>query len=251
MGIPSSMSLSRLLSLLVCIGGSCGPAALAEEATAASTALPSFDRRLLLEDPAFTSANVSIGDVDRDGKLDLILVKGRHWPLQNLLLRGDGRGHFQAPEPAGPGPDRSYTAELVDLDKDGDLDLVVSNDSPDPKRILHNDGAGRFREVQAFGEPHWNTRHVSVLDANGDGLLDVIAANRGAEATESFLCLGLPRGPSAPRARATGRPSWRTSTETDTWTSPSLPRVPVPARTDAGTTAVATSYRSRRRASTT
>ena len=129
----------------------------------------SFERTLLLEDSAATSANVSIGDVNGDGHLDILLVKGRHWPLQNLLMTGDGEGRFAAPVPVGPGPDRSYSGELVDLDGDGDLDLVVSNDSPDPKRILHNDGSGVFTEVARFGTEAWNTRYVAVAEVDGDG----------------------------------------------------------------------------------
>ncbi|WP_439106111.1 FG-GAP repeat domain-containing protein [Congregibacter sp.] len=155
----------------------------------------SFGKRFALEDEAFTSANVSIGDTNGDGHLDVILVKGRHWPLQNLVRYGDGAGGFAAASSIGPGPDRSYTGELVDLDGDGDLDMLVSNDSPDPKRVLHNDGLGKFTEVQQFGSPEWNTRHVSVADLNGDGHLDLIAANRGGRApTSSFVCFGKANG---------------------------------------------------------
>jgi hypothetical protein len=154
-----------------------------------------FERVLPLEDSAYTSGNVSVGDVNGDGRLDVLLVKGRHWPLQNLVRLGDGQGRFSPPRPVGPGPDRSYTGALVDLDDDGDLDLVVSNDSPDPKRVLHNDGTGAFREVQEFGSPDWNTRHVSVADLDGDGRPDVVVANRGGRAgTDSFVCFGAPAG---------------------------------------------------------
>lgn len=154
-----------------------------------------FQRSLALEDAAFTSANLAIGDLNGDGHLDALLVKGRHWPLQNLVRFGDGAGHFSEAKPVGPGPDRSYTGELVDLDADGDLDMLVSNDSPDPKRILHNDGNGLFTEVQQFGSPDWNTRHLSVADLNSDGLQDIIVANRGGkQGTESFVCFGMKGG---------------------------------------------------------
>ena len=67
-----------------------------------------FQRQMLLEDSAATSANVSIGDVNADGHQDLLLVKGRHWPLENLVLLGDGTGDFAPPVPLGGGADRSY-----------------------------------------------------------------------------------------------------------------------------------------------
>ncbi|WOJ97007.1 VCBS repeat-containing protein [Congregibacter brevis] len=155
----------------------------------------SFTQGLTLEEEAYPSANASIGDTNGDGHLDIVLVKGRHWPLQNLVRYGDGEGGFSPISSIGPGPDRSYTGELFDLDGDGDLDMLVSNDSPDPKRVLHNDGQGVFTEVQQFGSPDWNTRHLSVADLNGDGLSDVIAANRGGrKTTDSFVCFGVAMG---------------------------------------------------------
>jgi len=47
----------------------------------------SFDRSIYLEASAATSASVSAGDVNADGHQDIVLVKGRHWPLENLGLR--------------------------------------------------------------------------------------------------------------------------------------------------------------------
>lgn len=155
----------------------------------------SFRVGVYLEDSSYTSANASVGDVNGDGHLDVVLVKGRHWPLQNLVRFGDGMGSFADAVAIGSGADRSYTGELIDLDADGDLDLIVSNDSPDPKRVLHNTGQGDFVEVQQFGEPQWNTRHIAVADLNNDGLFDVVAANRGgSEGTDSFVCFGTDGG---------------------------------------------------------
>jgi hypothetical protein len=42
--------------------------------------LPDFNRYIMLEATADTTANVSMGDFDGDGHLDIILVKVRHLP---------------------------------------------------------------------------------------------------------------------------------------------------------------------------
>ena len=49
-----------------------------------------------LEATSEESANVSIGDLDGDGDLDLVLAKGRHSPLVNQVLINDGRAGFAA-----------------------------------------------------------------------------------------------------------------------------------------------------------
>ncbi|MCC6241992.1 MAG: VCBS repeat-containing protein [Gemmatimonadaceae bacterium] len=155
-----------------------------------------FDRVQLLESEGVTSASVSIGDVDGDGDLDLILAKGRHWPLHNQVLRNDGRAQFAA-TPLADSADRTYSAALADLDGDGDLDMVVSNDRPDQKLVYLNDGAGHYRVGSRFGEPTWSTRYVTVADVNGDQRPDLLVANRSsnpANPRPSFVCLNAGNG---------------------------------------------------------
>ncbi|MBM4193667.1 MAG: MBL fold metallo-hydrolase [Gemmatimonadetes bacterium] len=192
------------------------PTAPEAQAVTAGAGARSFVRALALEDSGFTSANASIGDVNRDGHLDIVLVKGRHWPLQNLVMLGNGNGTFQKPLPVDTAADRSYSGVLVDLDRDGALDIVVSNDAPDEKKVYRNDGTGRFALVSKFGKPEWNTRHVAVGDVSGDGIPDLVLANRGSrEPTASFLCLGLGGGRIAERCQEVSRGSATTITMAD------------------------------------
>lgn len=166
--------------------------------TAAATPVAeprTFDRVLQLETTSETSANVSIGDLNNDGHPDLVLAKGRHWPLVDRVLLGDGHGNFPNAFDLGAASDRSYSGLLVDLDGDGDLDVVISNDNPDPKRTYLNDGTGHFVEGTTFGRPEWETRNASVADLNGDGLPDIVAANRsGKRGGASYICLNLGGG---------------------------------------------------------
>jgi hypothetical protein len=176
----------RLILGLLVLGMLAQPAALPQ-----APVIRLFDRVLLLETTSETSASVSLGDIYGDGHLDIVLAKGRHWPLNNLVLRSDGKGHFTTAV-LGDAPDRTYTAALADLDGDGHLDIVVSNDRPDRKLIYLNDGKGRFRVAGTFGQPEWSTRYVTVADLNSDKRPDLVVANRSsnpANPRPSFVCL--------------------------------------------------------------
>lgn len=157
---------------------------------------PGFNRELLLESTSETSGNVSIGDLNGDGNLDLVLVKGRHWPLISRVLLGDGKGHFPTTFNLGKIAYRSYSGRLVDIDVDRDPDIVLSNDAPDAKVIYLNDGKGHFRRGSTFGRPQWETRNVSVVDLNGDGRPDIIVANRAENPKNAmnYICLNRGRG---------------------------------------------------------
>ena len=148
-------------------------------------------RAIRLENTAETSANASLGDLDGDGDLDIVLAKGRHWPLKDWVLLNDGVGGFNERHELPGTADNTYTAALADLDGDGDLDLVVGNDRPDDKRVYFNDGTGSFTLAGTFGDASWPTRNVTVADLNGDGRPEIIVANRGGPENRSanYICV--------------------------------------------------------------
>ena len=158
--------------------------------------LRSFDRVLLLEEKAATSASVSVGDINGDGLLDIVLGKGRHWPLFSRVLLNDGHGGFVASN-LGTVPQRTYSAALADIDGDGHPDIVVSNDDPDPKLVYRNDGKGHFTDFGTWGDPKWSTRYVTLADLNGDGYPDIVAANRPDDPKSpmpSYVCFNDRKG---------------------------------------------------------
>jgi len=161
------------------------------DAACGSGHLPHFGRALLLENTSETSANVSVGDLTGNGNLDIVLAKGRHWPLVSRIFLNDGQGRFPIVRALGDSPYRAYSAVLVDINRRGPLDVVVGNDAPDPKVIYLNDGKGNFRLGSTFGRPEWPTRNVAVADLNGDGLPDIVVANRYGNnaAAANYVCL--------------------------------------------------------------
>jgi hypothetical protein len=160
-----------------------------------------------LEETSDRTANVSMGDLDGDGDLDLVLAKGRHQPQIDRVLLNDGRGGFTASD-LGPTSDRSYAAVLADIDGDRDLDALVSNDKPDAKVVYLNDGKGRFRAAGTWGSPEWSTRNAAAADLNGDGFVDLAAPYRDRGQSLIFINDGkanfaktIPFGPADAAAR--------------------------------------------------
>jgi hypothetical protein len=155
---------------------------------------PDFNQNLLLEATADTTANIGFGDFDGDRHLDILLVKGRHWPIVDRVLLGDGLGRIRKAYNLGKISDRSYTGGLADFNGDGFLDIAVSNDAPDRKLVYFNDGKGNFKIGSEFGLPEWPTRNLSIADINADGLPDIILANRGGSSTSNYICLNTGKG---------------------------------------------------------
>lgn len=135
------------------------------------------------------------GDLTASGHLDLVLAKGRHWPLVSRILLNDGHGRFPIARDLSARPYRSYSAVLVDINGDGFPDVVLGNDAPDPKVVYLNDGKGNFRLGSSFGRPEWPTRNVAVADLNRDGRPDIIVANRfGKAGGSNYVCLNRGNG---------------------------------------------------------
>lgn len=146
--------------------------------SATGTRFRNFDRAIPLQTSG-SAGGASLGDLDSDGDLDIVLANGRHEPLVNIVLLNDGAGNFDKSHNLRATADRSYSAALADLDGDGDLDVVVGNDAPDAKVVLFNDGKAQFTLAGTFGAPAMPTRNATVADLNGDGRPDIVVANRG------------------------------------------------------------------------
>ena len=123
------------------------------------------------------TASVSLGDVNGDSALDIVVANGRHWAEQNRVYLNDGRGAFTLARRLGEEEAGTYAVPLADFDGDGDLDIAVGNDRT-RNLVFLNDGEGRFTAGAAFGTPS-STRSLTLADLNGDGHTDILVVNRG------------------------------------------------------------------------
>ncbi|HKD18817.1 MAG TPA: FG-GAP-like repeat-containing protein [Thermoanaerobaculia bacterium] len=115
---------------------------------------------------AITAA--AAGDVDGDGRLDLVWVAdGRAFVARN---RGDGT--FLPGEAVGS----AASILLFDYDNDGFLDLFLANPAG-ASVLLRNDGAGRFSPAPVGTLP--SAREAEAVDFDGDGDLDLAIVTPG------------------------------------------------------------------------
>jgi hypothetical protein len=139
----------------------------------------------------------SIGDVDGDGLIDILVTDLDY----GALYKNMGNGLFaditmESGVAAAMSGKSSWGAQLFDYDNDSDLDIVAADGTAEElilqyPLLLENDGKGKFKNTGKEHGAYFSTkrsgRGLAVLDYNNDGNLDIIISHLDKGGTPALL----------------------------------------------------------------
>jgi hypothetical protein len=132
--------------------------------------------------------SVTVGDVNGDGKLDLVVANqcaaggcGNLMGSVGVLL-GNGDGTFQPVVTYSSGGEFALSVAVEDVNGDGNLDLLVANacgsgctkGSLGSVGVLLGNGDGTFQPVVTYATAVGTAQGLAVADVNGDRKLDLL-----------------------------------------------------------------------------
>ncbi|MCH8343879.1 MAG: VCBS repeat-containing protein [Planctomycetes bacterium] len=144
--------------------------------------------------PTEYTNQLTIGDIDGDGDLDLIFANGGNFsspgaPQPQRVYINNGSGVFTDESAARLGfSGLCRGVELGDIDDDGDLDLIFAQDFNRLPHLFTNNGNGFFTDVTAAQLPNitLSSSRAQFGDVDNDGDLDIYITSGGS--TNRFGC---------------------------------------------------------------
>ena len=137
---------------------------------------------------------VAIGDLDGDGKLDIVVSNGNSGTVsvfRNTSVSGSITANSFAPKvdlATGGGGGGGYGVAIADLDGDGKPDIVVTNRNSNTISVFQNTSSiGSLTFASNVDFPTGALPYgVAAGDLDGDGKIDLVVANSGIDSLSIF-----------------------------------------------------------------
>jgi len=137
------------------------------------------------------TSNLAVGDVNGDGKLDVIATNPQTASVSVFLGLGDGTLAPGVTSPIGiAGDSEPYSAAIGDFDGNGTQDLAIADLVVGPTIVRLGNGDGTFQPDVVYGAGGVGPHILITTDINLDGNLDLVSANRGSSDVSVLLGRG-------------------------------------------------------------
>ncbi len=120
---------------------------------------------------------VALGDVDRDGRLDIAVANHPGGVVQIFRGQPGGDGRAVDPAPLGLAASTAWSVALADADRDGSLDLFVASHEESSWAFVT--GRGPLQDADPVEWAHtFEDGQIAPIDVNGDGYLDFVGLDQ-------------------------------------------------------------------------
>ena len=130
--------------------------------------------------------SATMGDVDGDGRLDIVTANGYSNNVSVLLGNSNGTFKPKANFATGTNP---QSVTLGDVNRDGKLDIITANNNSTNVSVLLGNGNGTFKPKVDYATGKF-PQSVTLGDVNADGRLDIITADRNSNTVSVLLSTG-------------------------------------------------------------
>lgn len=127
--------------------------------------------------PNENTSGIAAGDVNGDGRADVVLTRGNNSPTWIWVYTQGEQGELQGPVQV-PTYDVPSEAAIVDLDRDGSNEVLVLHDGWSQMSIYRTDTSGVIPEAERIAIPYasYSANAIGTGDLTGDGCPDVVIA---------------------------------------------------------------------------
>jgi hypothetical protein len=145
---------------------------------------------------------LAVGDIDKDGDLDLLTAS--YTSSRISVRRNDGTGTYSGSEEVDLQSRGPLTLSLGDVDGDGDLDLLTANQNTSTVGVRRNDGTGTFSGSQEVPLNRQAPGSLALGDVDGNGTLDLVTPHAATNVVSVLLNQSQLRTPENPAGTVAG-----------------------------------------------